>query len=243
MTKSELINNLPECIDNTWLDFIHSEISKISEIEKIILQEKNYTPPLEKVLRFLNVPLNKVKIIILGQDPYPQEGVATGRAFEVGTLKEWNEKFRNISLKNIIRAIYKAYSNEILGYKDIFKKEFKILPPCEIFEYWESQGVLLLNTAFTCEIGKSNSHSKIWNDFTNSLLEYIAEKNQKAYWFLWGDNAKKVTVNIKIDKARKIVTFHPMMCYNRENDFLYGNTNPFKITKNIIDWTGYKNGL
>ena len=58
---------------------------------------------------------------------------------------------------------------------------------------------------------------------------------------MWGDNAKKITENIKIDKTKKIVTFHPMMCYKRKNDFLYGNTNPFKITKNIIDWTGYKN--
>jgi len=87
----------------------------------------------------------------LGQDPYPQTGVATGRAFEVGTLKSWNQPFKNISLKNILRALYKAYSGQIIKFsqlKEKFDNEFSVLPPGKLFEHWEKQGVLLLNTSF-----------------------------------------------------------------------------------------------
>ena len=109
-------------IHNDWKTFLSKEIVQlINQIESEI-SEKDFTPPAEKVLRFLELPLKSAKIIILGQDPYPQPGVATGRAFEVGTLKSWNEPFKNISLKNILRALYKAYSGKVLKYNDLKQK-------------------------------------------------------------------------------------------------------------------------
>ncbi|MFW6310335.1 MAG: hypothetical protein ACOC1D_04465, partial [Prolixibacteraceae bacterium] len=88
-------------VHQTWEKFLSREIKElICQTEKEITKQ-NFTPPADKVLRFLEVPLDQIKVIILGQDPYPQPGVATGRAFEVGTLKSWNEPFKNISLKNI----------------------------------------------------------------------------------------------------------------------------------------------
>ena len=70
------------------------------------------TPPENLRLRFTNRDLSTVKVLILGQDPYPQSGVATGRAFEVGTLHSWFDNFRNTSLKNIVRAIYAAKNDK-----------------------------------------------------------------------------------------------------------------------------------
>ncbi len=231
-------------IDNSWNDFLSSElVILLKEIEKKILESKQkFTPETDKVLKFLKVPLVDVKVIILGQDPYPQDGVATGRAFEVGTLKSWNDKFSNISLKNIIRAIYFAYNNEYFKYseiKDEIGKTFLLKPPYELFVEWEKQGVLLLNTSFTCEIGKSNSHEKYWNIFTMSLLKYISKANPDVIWFLWGNNAKSIVADINIEK--KIESMHPMMCYQkpgRDDDFLFGKINAFIETMSLINWLG-----
>lgn len=226
-----------------WDKFLSEDILKfIEEIEKEIIKS-NFTPSTDKVLRFLTVPLHSVKIIILGQDPYPQEGVATGRSFEVGTLKSWNQPFSNISLKNILRAIYKAYSGEIIKYNELkakFDNEFPVLPPNKLFANWEEQGVLLLNTYFTCEIGKPGSHKTIWEGFSNKLFHFINEYRNDIVWFLWGAHAFESTN--QLENINSIATLHPMMCFDktgRETDFLYGKINCFKEYKQLIDWTGY----
>ncbi|MFC2104637.1 uracil-DNA glycosylase [Bacteroidota bacterium] len=231
-------------IDNSWNELLSSDIiSELGRIEeKIFESKKEFTPGSDKVLKFLKVNLADVKVIILGQDPYPQKGVATGRAFEVGTLKSWRDKFSNVSLKNIVRAIFNAYNPEFLKYSEIKNKigePFPLKAPFEIFTEWEKQGVLLLNTSFTCEIDKSNSHENYWKPFTISLLEYIAAKNPRIIWFLWGNNAKSITKDTHI--KNKIESMHPMMCYNkpgRDDDFLFGKINAFKETKHLINWLG-----
>ncbi|MBE9468827.1 MAG: uracil-DNA glycosylase [Bacteroidetes bacterium] len=241
--ESLLLKNIE--IDNTWNDFVSNKkiLSILSNIEKDIYRKNiDITPNKEKVLRFLSTSLHDVKVVVLGQDPYPQKGVATGRSFEVGTLKSWKDTYNNISLKNIIRSIYYAYTSQYKKYsliKEEIENGFNILPPNKLFSSLEKQGVLLLNTSFTCEIGKSNSHAKIWEPFTEELLKYISEKNKNIIWFLWGNNAINITKNINIEN--KLVSMHPMMCYKkqgRESDFLFGEINHFKETKNIINWTG-----
>lgn len=233
-----------DVIDASWNDFLNPELVALLQDleEKIFKENTEYTPKSSNVLKFLKVPLSKTKVVILGQDPYPQQGVATGRAFEVGTLQSWNNKFSNISLKNIIRSIYYAYNNKFLKYsmiKDEIGKTFLVKPPSELFIEWEKQGVLLLNTSFTCEIGKSNSHQEYWSTFTNYLLKYISKANTDIVWFLWGNNAKAIVTDIDI--KNKIESMHPMMCYNRperEADFLFGKRNAFKETMDLINWLG-----
>lgn len=239
--SSVFLKNL--IIHNDWRPFLTKEIkSNLVKIESEILKG-DYTPVKENVLRFLELPLNSVKVIILGQDPYPQPGVATGRAFEVGTLKSWNEPFKNISLKNILRAVYKAHSGEVIKYNELktkFDNEFPVLPPNKLFKHWEKEGILLLNTSFTCEPGKPGSHKIIWEEFTEKLLNFINKSQNKIIWFLWGTHALEATKNLEI--KNKIVTQHPMMCYDkagRDTDFLYGKINCFKELKNEIDWTGF----
>lgn len=231
-------------VNKDWKPFLTTEIRElIKRIEDDVLSG-GITPPSDKVLRFLEFPLQSAKVVILGQDPYPQPGAATGRAFEVGYLKSWNQPFKNTSLKNILRALYKAYSGEVLKFNELkqkFDNEFPVLPPTKLFQHWEREGVLLLNTSFTCNPGKPGSHRKNWKEFTDILLDYINHNANEATWFLWGNHAKEATAGIYLENS--IFNMHPMMCYNlseRENDFLYGKKNCFEPFIGKIDWTGYE---
>ena len=225
-----------------WLPFFDDEnLGMLRNIEAEI-SGMSYTPSAEKVLRFLSLPLSSAKVLILGQDPYPQYGVATGRAFEVGNLRSWNQSFQNISLKNILRAVYKAYYGEVILFSHLREKiftEFPVLPPNKLFGYWEKQGVILLNTSFTCKPGEPGSHQFLWKEFTGRLLDFISRSAPNINWFIWGDHALNATKRLTIQHIR---SKHPMMCYykpGREADFLYGTTNCFQSFTKVIDWTGF----
>lgn len=237
------IRILPESIHSSWEKFLdENTLNELAAIEKKI--GNDFTPSASRILRFMVNDIEKLKIVILGQDPYPEKGVAMGRAFEVGGLNSWNTKFRQVSLKNIIRLIHKTYNNtedydEIICFNQIKEEiatgQFNILPAGEMFESWERQGVLLLNACLTCEVGKPGSHKEIWTGFTGRLLDYIVEQRPDLNWFLWGKNANAFSGHIKkgcIHSCR-----HPMMCSKEyEDDFLKSNC--FKETSNIINWLG-----
>jgi uracil-DNA glycosylase len=242
---SIFISKLHSEVHSSWKPFLTSAIiTDLEHIEKAILKT-NYTPVKERVLHFLTLNLNEIKVIIVGQDPYPQEGVATGRAFEVGTLTDWNLPFRNVSLKNIVRLIYATYQKEIRSYKEIIvanNQNPNILPPNQLFKDWEKQGVLLLNTAFTCVIGESASHSKIWKNFSLKLLQFIATNYPDIHWILWGNHAQQITSNLSLQNA--VQSNHPMMCSPKsDNDFLYGKVNTFEATKHLVDWRGEESAI
>ena len=218
---------LPANVHQSWKDFLSSDILNMLEyIENQLVED--FSPDRQKVLRFLETDQRSLKIVILGQDPYPEKGKATGRAFEVGGLNTWNEPFRQVSLKNIVRLIYKAQKG-IEVYDDIPKfsfildeiKEgkFKIANPPELFENLEKQGVLFLNTYFTVYPGKPLSHTEIWRSFTENLLLWLSNQNPQLIWFLWGKNAqafKSAISNGKFYESR-----HPMMCSKMyQHDFL-----------------------
>jgi uracil-DNA glycosylase len=198
------------------------------------------TPAAEHVLRFLSTDLSSTKVLVMGQDPYPQEGVATGRAFEVAGLTSWHETFRNTSLKNIVRALYAAKFHKFKRYKQIAEDGFSwLLPPDALFAHWEDQGVLLLNTSFTCEVGASNSHEKLWREFSMRLFRYIADQNNQIVWFLWGNHAQQMVRSLPIQYRYE--TMHPMLCAQKENrptDFLFGRVNVFAETAHLVDWYG-----
>ena len=198
-------------------------------------------PKPENVFRFLSIPVSSIKVIILGQDPYPQKGIATGRAFEVNDLNNWNDSFRNPSLQNIVRSAYKARTGDILKFnqiRNLLKSSISIFSPKEIFDKWEKQGVLLLNTALTCRLNEPESHSHIWTQFTTELIQYLHNTCPECYWFIWGNNAKQAVSHIQPEKM--IFSYHPSRCNPRGNDFLYGESNCFEKTSQLIDWLGYK---
>lgn len=233
--SSLFLNNLN--IHSSWNKFIFQShiLDMLKSIEGKIVNS-DYNPKSEQVLRFLQVNLQSLKVIILGQDPYPQKGVAVGRAFQVGGLQSWQDKFSQTSLRNILRNIYLTYTNELKTMneirKEISSKQFEIKEPNELFDSWELQGVLLLNTTFTCETGKPGSHAKLWSNFTNELLKFINDEMSECIWFLWGNFAKSYE---SLVGKNKYICNHPMMAgKNNENDFL--KCKCFIETKDIINW-------
>ena len=234
---------VPDDYHSSWDKFLTIKIvEELKNIERKI--GNNINPQQKNVLRFMKCDLYEVKVVILGQDPYPEKGRATGRSFEVGDLYSWNQKFRQVSLKNIVRLIHKNYNeineyNKIKKFSDIqneiVKGTFKLSSPNEIFVSWERQGVLLLNTYFTVESGITGSHISIWEPFSVELLKFISNENKNINWFLWGKKAEDKKKYIKNGKF--YVSRHPMMCSEKyDDDFLKNNC--FKDTMNLINWLG-----
>ncbi len=204
-----------------------------------ILQQvgNDCTPPAEKIFRAAQ-PVDQIKVVILGQDPYPAPGVATGLAFEVNGLTGWKQPFRQVSLKNIVRLLYSSYTgadpyatkfSDVLSSMD--RGEFSILPPDRLFSYWAESGVLLLNTALTCKPGYPGSHGELWGPLMDDLISYV-EDTTHPIWFLWGKEAQKYHF-----VRHSYCSRHPMLCSaNWEDDFL---KNPcFRETAELIDWLG-----
>lgn len=234
---------IPENCHPFWSDFLDPiVIAMLDRIESEIGEDVN--PEKQHILRFLANDLNKITVVILGQDPYPEHSAATGRAFEVGTLESWQQPFRQVSLKNIIRLIYKSYNN-IENYNDIppFSRisrdiaagGFRLEEPQKLFKSWENQGVLLLNIWLSCGVSCPGAHRQIWQPFSIRLLNYISLKKPDIHWFLWGKNAisyKSCIVSGNLHESR-----HPMMCSELyEDDFL--KTDCIEKTMSLINWMG-----
>ncbi len=234
---------LPKEISPSWKGFLTDEIlTMLNSIEKQI--GLNYTPSRDKILRFFTWDLNSAKVVIVGQDVYFQPGVATGRSFEVGGLNSWDEPFRQVSLKNIVRLIHKTY-NGITRYEDILKfsqilseirdHSFPLLPPSQLFDSLEAQGVLFLNTYLTCEMNRPNSHRHIWEGFSKKLFWYISGQRPDLHWFLWGNEA--ISKAGYIQQGILSCSRHPMLCSDKYSDDFLKST-CFKDTMEMINWLG-----
>lgn len=165
--KDKLVGSGWESILNPFLD--SNEFYKITST--LIQNHQNnlrFTPKYFDILNaFIESPYDKTKVVILGQDPYPQLGVADGIAFSCS-----NKNKAEKSLQYIFKALYGTYED-----KDYDLKR------------WSNQGVLLINTAFTCQINKIGSHFHLWQPFTNYLFKYLNENN-KLIFALMGKKAE-----------------------------------------------------
>lgn len=240
----KFLNQIKEEIHPSWENFINDK-EVLKELEKI--EEKignNYYPKTKDVLKFLKTDLNNVKCVIVGMDPYRQETknndpLATGRSFEVNGYDNWMNKTRKSSLNNILKAIYLSVyekeSKENISIakvrKEIENNNFNILPPNELFDNLEKQGVLFLNYGLTVDKNKSGSHLIYWKKFSLMLTKYILKNTKDVKWMLWGSEVQKVYCNI-IPPKNQILNSHP-----RTKSFLSDNSFD-KIDS--IDFTGTK---
>ena len=161
----DLTNLLPQ----PWQEFVDKmQLRQISD--KLTT---GFIPDEENIFRALQLPPNEVKVVIVGQDPYPNPRYAMGLAFSIpaGVVPLPQ------SLKNIFAEI---------------RSDLNIDRTNGDLSDWANQGVLLLNRSLTVETGKSNSHSDIgWRDLTEKIIEAVA--NLGAVAILWGNDAQKMS--------------------------------------------------
>jgi uracil-DNA glycosylase len=146
-----------------------------------VLPTSIFYPPKEQIFRVFQQPLSKIKVVILGQDPYPTPGNANGLAFAVN--QDIPEPFS-------LKVIQSEVINSQYG-----KQEMTFGSSWKTLEHWEQQGVFLLNTALTVESGSPGSHLKYWQEFTKKVIYFIAQNNP-CIWLLWGKKAQSYTMDM-----------------------------------------------
>jgi uracil-DNA glycosylase len=191
-TDNWLYNSIPA----GWKSTLESSKEKLLELSTL-LSKKEFLPSKEHIWRALELtPLESIKVVILGQDPYPGAGHAHGLAFSVlPDVKPIPASLRNI---------YKELASDV-GFTK---------PSHGNLESWANQGVFLLNTVLTVEEGNPQSHSKIgWEEVTDQIIRSIAAKSEKIIFVLWGKSAqvKKKLLQLYLDKNRHhiIESAHP----------------------------------
>lgn len=192
------------------------------------------------VLRFLGQYPAFAKAIIVGMEPYPssfeKNGAiapeATGRSFEVASLKRWTDRFKQASLRNILKAIYRMETGETVSMEklreEITSRRFPVSAPKQWFDNLEDQGVIFLNATLTVKQHEVDTHTKEWESFMDCLIQYVGSVNQDVIWCLIGTKAKNRFLP-KIGGADAIITCHPRLGAFVDTDLfrILGGQDPF----------------
>ena len=153
---------------------------------------KRIYPPGSQIFNaFELTPVDKLKVVILGQDPYHGPGQAHGLSFSVPEGIPAPP-----SLKNIFKEIETDLGIRMSGYPNL--------------EKWARQGVLLLNAVLTVQAGAAASHSKIgWQEFTDAVIRYISENCDGVVFMLWGNFARGKRELIDLSRHHVLEAAHP----------------------------------
>ena len=191
-------------IETSWYELLKDEFEKdyFLKLRKFIKNEyktKQIFPNPKNIFKaFELTPVNDVKVVILGQDPYHGPNQAHGLAFSV------QEDIKiPPSLSNIYKELYDDLNIPI-------KRSGNL-------ESWAKQGVLLLNSVLTVESGKANSHKNIgWEKFTESVISLISKKKEILVFLLWGSYAHKKEDFIESNNHLILKSVHPspLSAYN-----------------------------
>jgi uracil-DNA glycosylase len=184
---------------NTWQDIINQEKqqSYFQEIEQFVSTARSngkvIFPPEQDVFNAFNsTPLDQVKVVILGQDPYHGANQAHGLSFSV---------LPGIKTPPSLANMYKELATDIPGFQ---------IPQHGYLQSWADQGVLLLNTVLTVEQSKAHSHAKIgWETFTDKIIDVLDQQSTGIVFVLWGAHAQKKGKKINTDKHHVLKSAHP----------------------------------
>lgn len=216
-------------IGNNWdlalkNEFESDYFRQIMEFVDDEYAKKTVYPPYDDIFNaFKLTDIEDVKVVILGQDPYHEEGQAHGLAFSTPEGRPIPR-----SLKNIFKEINEEYDYPI--------------PDSGCLESWAEQGVFLLNTVLTVEAGNANSHSKCgWQTFTDNVIKLLNNQTQPIVFLLWGKQAEKKKELITNPNHLVLITSHPSP-FSARRGFLGSNhfkqANEYLKKNNIkeIDW-------
>jgi len=198
----------------------------LNKLYELSSSDKRFTPPLKDLFRaFEECPYDKLQVVIVGQDPYPHFDQADGISFSCSKTGKLQPSLRYI-FDEINRTIYGG--NKVCTDVDLKR--------------WSNQGILMLNTALTTEVGKIGQHYDIWNDFTAHLFDYLNHNKQEIIYIYMGKKAQG-WADLVSDDNHKIFVSHPASAaytrqkeWNSDNAFLKVQQAVAQKTGNIINW-------
>ncbi|MGZ9097995.1 MAG: uracil-DNA glycosylase [Micavibrio sp.] len=185
-------------LEKSWLDVVGSEFDQpyMAKLKQFLQQEKEsgrvIYPKGTEIFNALNTtPFDKVRVVIIGQDPYHGEGQAHGLAFSVR---------KGIATPPSLMNIYKEIEAEF-GTKRPLHGDLT---------GWAEQGVLLLNATLTVQHATAGSHQKKgWENFTDAVIRAVSEKHEHVVFMLWGSYAQKKGAFINRKKHLVLEAPHP----------------------------------
>eukprot|EP00727_Mastigamoeba_balamuthi_P002108 m51a1_g11895 putative uracil-dna glycosylase (377) ;mRNA; r:602935-604148 len=189
---------LASLVEPTWRAALADEFAKpyFKSLMKFVVAERkkaNVFPPPEDVWTAFNMtPLDKVRVVILGQDPYFNQGEAHGLCFSVR---------RGVKVPPSLNRIYAELARCVPGFRK---------PTHGCLESWARQGVFMLNATLTVEQKKPNSHAKSgWQQFTDRVVQLLNERREGLVYMLWGSFAQKKGKAINRSKNTVLEAPHP----------------------------------
>ena len=186
-------------LEPSWLAVLKNEFEKpyMANLKKFLQTEKEsgqvvYPKNADIFRAFNDTPFDKVKVVILGQDPYHGPSQAHGLSFSVQ---------KGVAIPKSLINIYKELATDIPGF---------VKPAHGNLEEWARQGVLLLNATLTVRAGEAASHQKKgWEVFTDEVIHTLSEKRTGLVFILWGSYAQSKIPLIDQSKHHIIKSVHP----------------------------------
>lgn len=209
------MSNWKEFIYNT--DFSKPNLSEIQAQLNQATQGCNVYPPQEQIFSaFDKTPLDQVCVVILGQDPYHEANQANGLAFSVNSGTKMPP-----SLRNIFKELKDDFGGDLRTNTDLSD--------------WAEQGVLLLNTSLTVIEGQANSMARLWEPFTDAIIQLLNKQEHPIVFVLWGNNARKKKSIIDMSRHYVIESAHPSPLSANRGFF---GSKPFSKTNQILKRLG-----
>ena len=216
-------------IEASWREVLQNSFSSpyFNSLKTFLVQEKKtqvvYPKGDDIFAAFNHTPFNKVKVVILGQDPYHGSGQANGLCFSVNP---------DVALPPSLKNIYKELNSDI-GME---------IPKSGDLSSWADQGVLLLNSVLTVRAHEAASHkNQGWETFTDEVIAQVSDKLKNVVFLLWGNYAKNKGQHINSEKHHILTSAHPSP-FSAYNGFFgnqhFSKTNNFlkSIGKTPIQW-------
>lgn len=224
MSNDMYKNNLKNWVDN-FDEQTKIESGKAFNIYyKMKSQNVIYPNSADIYNAFMKTSYDDVKVVILGQDPYHEEGQANGLAFSVNN---------GVKMPPSLKNIFKELQDDIGG---------KLRADSDLTD-WAEQGVFLLNSSLTVIEGRPNSMADIWNTFTDSIIKLLNNKEKPIVFVLWGKNARDKKKLIDTNKHFIIESAHPSPLSAYRGFFgskPFSKVNEYLISTGQvpIDWVG-----
>jgi uracil-DNA glycosylase len=207
--------NMIKGVKKSWKKFIEKEMEKeyfdniINKIKKDQGCKKLIFPFPDKVFETLKYTRkSNLKCVIIGQDPYINYQVIENKVVPQAMGMSFSVP-KSVKVPPSLKNIYKELDESI--------DTFNIPNHGDLSRWVKEENIILLNAALTVVEGKSNSHKKIWANFTDNLIKYISDKCDNIVFLLWGNFAKSKALLIDINKHKIISSVHPSPLSSRYN--------------------------